>query len=397
MQSLYTQLLFGVIWYEKIDGILYESWKKSLVALIGESKKNQKLLQELHLTLHKSFLEAQKSIAKKCQNELCKESVVTRYRGSITYSPPENDRDIKILENKIKIINKQLKEINKKFRKQEVLSLEKIENLLVLYNDKHQSSELAKEYRNQILRQAEEDCDIEIYKVTLLNKIDNLYQTIYNFFLQSIGNSSRLNRIFNIYLLAEKNKVYENSEVPKDIKISQSLKSSVKHQFIYKTSFTPINDTSESEYMSDLDFALEKSFLEAQKLIAEQCKEQLIKVSTIATLYRGIPTYSPPGNNIDIQNLESKIESLNMQLQKLHNMKFKNEINITFDRLEDLLELYRSNNYLGYQGEENIEKVFQEAEKGCDVNKYKIMLRDDSYGLFSEVYKKLSKKQLNIR
>ncbi|MEM7553778.1 MAG: hypothetical protein AAF378_06700 [Cyanobacteria bacterium P01_A01_bin.84] len=394
MQSFSIDLLFGVIWHNLVEGIIYEGWQKGWTALIAESKNNQKIPQYLNLALNKSFLEAQKNIAEKCREELVKNSTSTHYRGSITYHPPENDRDILNLENKIKILKKQLKQINKKISSDITLSLDKLEYLLELYNSNHQSSEEAKKYQDQIFQEVQKDCEVNSFKTALKNNQDGLCKKIYNYFLKEIEHNTQLNNIFNIYLLRTIDQIIDKGceSTHETSQNSQLTNSKTQNKIVFQAAFKPLNYIGYPEFNQDLDIVLEKSFLEAQKTIAEKCREKIIKISTIATAYRGAITYHPPENDMDIKNIENKIAFLNKQLKEVSYTKIDSEVIINFDSLEDLLKLYKSNHQSSGIKDTYIDKIFQEAEKNCDVETYKNTLRDQQYGLFPEVYKKFYRK-----
>ena len=195
-----------MIWQVLAGHIGDEAMEKICQDMIKNIKTNQKVSQDLIFVLYKSFYEAQNIIASKCREELIKQSIMTLYRGVITYKPPENDYDIKNLENKIQSLNLQLKEIHKiKLNNQPTIAFNKIEELLTqLSKLDYQSSQTTKKYLDKLIEEAEKDCNVNFYKTTLREKEKGLGKAFYDIFLVEIEDEDELNSIFDANLFAFK-------------------------------------------------------------------------------------------------------------------------------------------------------------------------------------------------
>ncbi|MGF1674640.1 MAG: hypothetical protein ACFCUV_13280 [Rivularia sp. (in: cyanobacteria)] len=135
-----------------------------------------------------------------------------------------------------------------------------------------------------------------------------------------------------------------------------------------------------------LIIALNKCFYSSSKIIAEKCREELIKKSTFIQ-YRGAKIYSPPQNDTDIRNLEGKIKFLEKQLKQTSKKHSNNQSFIIFNQLEELLKQLSQSDYQPYHEDKNInDKLFAEVEKDCNVDIYKTALRDDKNGLLKEIF-----------
>lgn len=131
----------------------------------------------------------------------------------------------------------------------------------------------------------------------------------------------------------------------------------------------------------DLTVALEKSFYSSKKIIAEKCREQLIKNSTY-TQYRGAKIYSPPENDTDIKTLEKEIKLLEKQLKKIDNKKRKNETVINLNQIEEFIKQLSESNSQSFQKDNHIDnQLFEAANKHCDVDVYQSALRNEKNGL----------------
>lgn len=207
MAELVLSVVFKVIWQDLVQDVGYDSRKhnwQSLGVIIDEIKKNKQVNQDLAVVLKKCFYSSKNTIVQKCQEELIKKSTFTQYRGAKIYKPPQNDRDIRILENKIKFIKKQLKKIEgKKLFDRSVFTTEQLEELLKQLS---QSSQESQDNINQLFEEAEKDCDVNIYKTAIRNKENGLRKQIFNSFLVEVEPNEQLNRIFNArtYLILDR-------------------------------------------------------------------------------------------------------------------------------------------------------------------------------------------------
>ncbi len=141
-----------------------------------------------------------------------------------------------------------------------------------------------------------------------------------------------------------------------------------------------INESKNNKQVGkDLAVALEKCFYSSIKKIAEKCRDELIKKSTF-TQYRGAKIYNPPENDKDIRSLEKKIKLLEKQLKQVAKKKSDNQV-------EELLsELHQSKHNSSVDNKEYIDRLFEEAEKDCDANIYKIAIRDEKNGLRQKIF-----------
>ncbi|AFY52759.1 hypothetical protein Riv7116_0150 [Rivularia sp. PCC 7116] len=132
----------------------------------------------------------------------------------------------------------------------------------------------------------------------------------------------------------------------------------------------------------DLAVALEKSFYSSDKIIAEKCRDELIKKSTY-TQYRGAKIYNPPDNDTGIKKLENKIRLLEKQLKQFDKKLFAKKSFINPSDLEQLVkELSQSGHEASEKVKQNANNQFlQEAEKDCYVNIYKSAITDENNGL----------------
>lgn len=148
-----------------------------------------------------------------------------------------------------------------------------------------------------------------------------------------------------------------------------------------------IKNTERNQTFSQyLIFLLYKSFYQAQNKIASKCREKLIKQS-IMTLYRGVITYQPAENDYKIKNLENKIQSLIFNLKDIDNIKLNNQKKFALHTMEEVLTESSQLNNLSFQkNQEYVEKLIEEAEKHCNTNCYKTMLRDKENGLIQVLH-----------
>lgn len=148
-----------------------------------------------------------------------------------------------------------------------------------------------------------------------------------------------------------------------------------------------INESKKNKQVNiDLTVALEKCFYLSQKTIAQRCLQELKKKSTW-TQYRGVKTYNPPENDVDIKKLEKKIESLEKQLKQVDNQKPDNQSVISTNKVQKLLtQLSLSNSQSSQETKEDIDKIFEEAEKDCNVSIYKNELRNEENGLVKSIF-----------
>lgn len=201
MAEFFLLVVFKVIWQDLVKDVGYDSRKhnwQSLGVVVDEIKKNKQVNQDLAVALKKCFYSSKNTIAQKCREELIQKSTFTQYRGAKIYKPPQNDKDIRILENKIKFIEKQLKKIQGS-----VFSPEQIGELLKQLS---QSSPESQDNINQLFEEAEKDCDVNIYKIAIRNEQNGLRKKIFDSFLTEIEPNQQLNRIFNArtYLILER-------------------------------------------------------------------------------------------------------------------------------------------------------------------------------------------------
>lgn len=202
MKSIDINLL-EIIWQVLARNIDYEGMNRICQGLMKIPEENQIFSQYLIFLLYKSFYQAQNNIASKCREELIKKSIMTLYRGVITYQPAENDYDIKNLENKLKSLNIQLKDIDKiKLNNQKIFALNTIEEIL------KQSSQLndisfrkTQEYLDKLIEEAQSNCSASIYTSALRGKKDGLIQILHDIFFTEIEDNERLNSIFGADLL----------------------------------------------------------------------------------------------------------------------------------------------------------------------------------------------------
>ncbi|MBV6625595.1 MAG: hypothetical protein KI793_22155 [Rivularia sp. (in: Bacteria)] len=132
----------------------------------------------------------------------------------------------------------------------------------------------------------------------------------------------------------------------------------------------------------DLAVALKKSFYSSDKIIAEKCRDELIKNSTY-TQYRGAKIYKPTENDTGIRKLENKIKFLEKQLKQFDKKLFAKKSFINPSDLEKLVkELSQSGCEVSEQVKQNAKnQLLQEAEKDCCVNIYKSAITDGKNGL----------------
>lgn len=138
----------------------------------------------------------------------------------------------------------------------------------------------------------------------------------------------------------------------------------------------------------DLALALEKSCYYSDKIIAEKCREELIKNSTF-TQYRGAKIYKPPENDMSIRKLEHKINFLEKQLKQFGKKLFAKK---SFLNPKDLEGLSKEISQSSYEASEAAKKnawnqLWEELEKDCDVNIYKAALRTEEKGLSKSMFK----------
>ncbi|BAY86329.1 hypothetical protein NIES267_58350 [Calothrix parasitica NIES-267] len=132
----------------------------------------------------------------------------------------------------------------------------------------------------------------------------------------------------------------------------------------------------------DLAFALEKCYYYSDKIIAETCREELIKSSTFVQ-YRGAKIYKPPENDTGIRKLENKITLIDKQLKQFGKKLFAKK---SFINPSDLEELVKELSQRSYESSEANKKdawnnLLQEVEKDCEVKIYQNRIRDKKNGL----------------
>ncbi|MEO1431108.1 MAG: hypothetical protein AAFV71_19010 [Cyanobacteria bacterium J06633_8] len=195
-------VLFKAVWQDLISDIAYDSTKQDWQAFqlfFDKSKKNQQLALYLTVALEKCFYSSKKVLAQKCREHLIKNSTFIQYRGVKIYSPPEHDRDIKVLDSNIKLLEKQLKKIGKKNRNhQSIVNMNLVEEFLkqistsnekYLQQDKHVGEELFEEVNK--------DCDVDIFQSALRDEKYGFRKLMLNSFLIEIEPNEQLNSIFN--------------------------------------------------------------------------------------------------------------------------------------------------------------------------------------------------------
>ncbi len=196
-----------VIWQVLARKIGYEVMIKICQNIIKDTDKNDKFSQYLTFLFYKSFYESQNKIASECREELIKKSIMTLYRGVITYQPAENDYDIKNLENKIQSLSFQLKDINKiKQKNQQIFALNTIEEVLTELSQLNDLSlRKTQEYLDLLIEKAEKDCSVNIYKEALRDKSKGLGKVLYETFFVEVENNDELSSMFSADLLPLKN------------------------------------------------------------------------------------------------------------------------------------------------------------------------------------------------
>lgn len=215
MTKSFLFILFKVIWQDLVEDVAYDSTKQTWQALqviIHEIKNNKQVNQDLAVALEKSFYSSDKTIAEKCLEELINNSTYTQYRGAKIYKPPENDTAIRSLEKKIKFLEKELKQFGKKlFAKKYFLNPTELEELFKQLSQlNYESSEKTKkDAENQLLQEAEKDCNVNIYKTILRDEENGLRKLMFKNFLIEIEPNEQLNRIFNAKTYLILNKIRE--------------------------------------------------------------------------------------------------------------------------------------------------------------------------------------------
>ena len=205
MKYIDTNLL-EIIWQVLGRNMGNKAMEKICQEMIKNIGINQNVSQNLIFVLYKSFYKAQNIIAAKCREELIKKSIMTLYRGITTYQPPENDYDIKNLENKIQSLTLQIKEIHKiKLNNQQTITLNKIEEVLTqLSKLNYQSFQKTQDYLNKLIEEAAKDCDVSVYKTKLKDKGNGLRKLLCEIFLAEIKNNDELESIFDANLISFK-------------------------------------------------------------------------------------------------------------------------------------------------------------------------------------------------
>ncbi|NJM20748.1 MAG: hypothetical protein HC836_18450 [Richelia sp. RM2_1_2] len=202
MNEDFLFVLLKVIWQDLIEDVAYDSTKQNwqvLQTVIDENKHNKQVNQSLIIALNKCFYSSSKIIAERCREELIKKSTFIQYRGAKIYSPPQNDTDIRNLEQKIKFLEKQLKQTGKKHsNNQSFLILNQVEELVKQSSQseyKYYPEE--KDIDDKLFAEVEKDCDVDIYKTALRDDENGLRKQIFNGFLIEVESLEQLNRIFN--------------------------------------------------------------------------------------------------------------------------------------------------------------------------------------------------------
>ncbi|MEB3217270.1 MAG: hypothetical protein VKN72_13710 [Nostocales cyanobacterium 94392] len=202
MNKDFLFVLLKVIWQDLIEDVAYDStiqnWQV-LQTIIDQNKHNKQVNQSLIIALNKCFYSSSKAIAEKCREELVKKSTFIQYRGAKIYSPPENDKDIRNLEEKIKFLEKQLKQIGKKHSNNESLIIfNQVEQLVKQSSQSgHKYYPEEKDIEDKLFAEAEKNCDVELYKTAVRDNQNGLRQQVFNSFLIEVEPLEQLNRIFN--------------------------------------------------------------------------------------------------------------------------------------------------------------------------------------------------------
>ncbi len=203
MAEPFIFVLFKLVWQDLLEDIAYDSMKKSwqtLQILIDQNKQHKQVSQDLIVALEKCFNLSLKTIAEKCRDDLIKNSTFTQYRGAKIYKPIENDTDIKNLENKINLLEKQLKQLNtNRLDNSSVIKPDQLHELLIQLSQPNyqHSPEVKQDINNQLFKQAEKDCHVNIFKATIRDQKNGLHKQIFYNFLIVIEPNEQLNRIFN--------------------------------------------------------------------------------------------------------------------------------------------------------------------------------------------------------
>lgn len=141
-----------------------------------------------------------------------------------------------------------------------------------------------------------------------------------------------------------------------------------------------IKNKNNQQLRLDLTIALKKSFYSSKKMIAEKCRENLIKESTFIQ-YRGAKIYNPPKNDIDIKTLEKEIKLLETQLKQINKRNRNDRSLIDFNQIEEFLrqlsqsidQKFKNDKHIGYE-------LFAFCDN-CDVGIYQSALRNEKNGL----------------
>ena len=203
MTESFLITLFKVIWQDLTEDAAYDSTKQNWQALqvvIDEIKNSKQVSQDLAVALEKCYHSSDKTIVETCREELIKSSTFVQYRGAKIYKPPENDTGIRKLENKNKLIDKQLKQVGKKlFTKKYFINPSDLEELVKeLSQLSYEASEAKKKDAwNQLLQEAEKDCEVNLYQTRIRDKKNGLRKLIFDNFLIEIEPNEKLNRIFS--------------------------------------------------------------------------------------------------------------------------------------------------------------------------------------------------------
>ncbi|AFY52758.1 hypothetical protein Riv7116_0149 [Rivularia sp. PCC 7116] len=195
-------VLFKAVWQDMMSDIAYDSTKQNWQAfqlVFDESKKSQQLGLDLTVALERCFYSSKKVIAEKCREHLIKNSTFIQYRGAKIYSPPEHDRDIKILDSNIKLLEKQLKKIGKKnHNHQSIIKMNLVEDYLKqISHSNNQSFQQDKHVGEKLFEEANKDCDVNILKSALRDEKYGFRKLMLKNFLIEIEPNEELNSIFN--------------------------------------------------------------------------------------------------------------------------------------------------------------------------------------------------------
>ncbi len=139
---------------------------------------------------------------------------------------------------------------------------------------------------------------------------------------------------------------------------------------------------SNKQASKDLAAALERCFYSSDKIIAEECRDELIKNSTY-TQYRGAKIYKPIENDTAIRSLDKKIKLWDKEFKQVGKKLFVKKPILNPSDLEEFLKQLSQSDYESSEAAKKNAKIqlLEEVEKDCDASIYKAAIRDKKHGL----------------